>query len=75
MFTLFLCSISPQVLHKAVLSVDEKGTEAVGVTTAELIPRAGPLYIKINRPFLVFIVEESVKTILFMGKIINPAEK
>ncbi|XP_060771739.1 alpha-1-antitrypsin homolog [Neoarius graeffei] len=64
-----------KVLHKAVLSVDEKGTEAVGVTTAELVPRAGPLHIKINRPFLVFIVEESVKSILFMGKIINPAEK
>lgn len=74
MLTLFLCLISPQVLHKAVLSVDEKGTEAAGATTVEIIQRAMPLPIKINRPFLVFIVEEAVKNILFLGKIINPTE-
>ncbi|XP_053470151.1 alpha-1-antitrypsin homolog [Ictalurus furcatus] len=63
-----------KVLHKAVLSVDEKGTEAAGATTVEIIQRAMPLPIKINRPFLVFIVEEAVKNILFLGKIINPTE-
>lgn len=76
MFTLFLCLISPQVLHKAVLKVDEKGTEAAGTTSIEIVLKSiiGPLPININRPFLVFIVEEAVKNILFMGKIINPTE-
>ncbi|KAI5609457.1 serine proteinase inhibitor, clade A, member 1 precursor, partial [Silurus asotus] len=62
-----------KVLHKAILKVDEKGTEAAGSTTVEIVQRAMPVPIKINRPFLVFIVEEAVNSILFMGKIVNPA--
>lgn len=69
--TLLFC---PQVLHKAILKVDEKGTEAAGTTTIEINQRAMSLPIKMNRPFLVFIVEKAVKNILFMGKIINPTE-
>lgn len=67
--------ISPQVLHKAILNVDEKGTEAAGTTTVEIVQRTLSLPIKINRPFLVFIVEENLKSILFMGRIINPTNK
>ncbi|KAB5540170.1 hypothetical protein PHYPO_G00098740 [Pangasianodon hypophthalmus] len=63
-----------KVLHKAILNVDEKGTEAAGTTTVEIVQRAMPLPIHIDRPFLVFIVEEASKSILFMGKIINPTE-
>ncbi|KAG7316237.1 hypothetical protein KOW79_019778 [Hemibagrus wyckioides] len=60
------------VLHKAVLTVDEKGTEAAGTTTVDVIDKSMPLIIKINRPFLVYIWEESLKSLLFMGKIVNP---
>ena len=62
----------PQVTHKAVLSVDEKGTEAAAVTTIEIMPMALPNVVNLNRPFLVLILEDSTKSILFMGKITNP---
>ncbi|KAL6485870.1 hypothetical protein MHYP_G00052620 [Metynnis hypsauchen] len=61
-----------KVLHQAVLKVDEKGTEAAAVTTIEMIPYSVPPTVNLNRPFLVFIVEDSTKSILFMGKITNP---
>ena len=61
-----------QVTHKAVLSVDEKGTEAAAVTTIEIMPMALPNVVNLNRPFLVLILEDSTKSILFMGKITNP---
>ncbi|XP_062406075.1 alpha-1-antitrypsin homolog isoform X2 [Sardina pilchardus] len=62
-----------KVAHKAVLSVDEKGTEAAAVTTIEIMPMSLPNIINLNRPFLVFILEDSTKSILFMGKVTNPA--
>ncbi|XP_059354984.1 alpha-1-antitrypsin homolog [Carassius carassius] len=61
-----------QVVHKAVLSVDEKGTEAAAVTTIEIMPMSLPDSVILNRPFLVLIVEDTTKSILFMGKITNP---
>lgn len=64
-----------KVLHQAVLKVDEKGTEAAAVTTIEIMPMSLPDTFKLNRPFLVFIVEDSTKSILFLGKITNPAEQ
>ena len=63
-----------QVVHQAVLSVDEKGTEAAAATTIEIMPMSLPDTVMLNRPFLVLIVEDSTKSILFMGKITNPTE-
>lgn len=63
-----------QVVHQAVISVDEKGTEAAAVTTIEIMPMSLPDTVMLNRPFLVMIVEDSTKSILFMGKITNPTE-
>lgn len=70
-----MCETSPQVLHQAVLKVDEKGTEAAAATTIEIMPMSLPDTFKLNRPFLVFIVEDSTKSILFLGKITNPTEQ
>ncbi|XP_058234788.1 alpha-1-antitrypsin homolog [Hemibagrus wyckioides] len=64
-----------KVLHQAVLKVDEKGTEAAAATTIEIMPMSLPDTMILNRPFLVFIVEDSTKSILFMGKISNPTEQ
>ncbi|XP_037606232.1 alpha-1-antitrypsin homolog [Sebastes umbrosus] len=61
-----------KVSHKAVLSVDERGTEAAAVTTIEVMPMSMPETMKLDRPFLVFILEDSTRSILFMGKISNP---
>ncbi|KAM9435095.1 alpha-1-antitrypsin homolog isoform 1-T2 [Clarias gariepinus] len=63
-----------KVLHQAILKVDEKGTEASAATTIEIMPHSLPNTMNLNRPFLVFIVEESTKSIVFMGKITNPTE-
>ena len=61
-----------KVSHKAVLSVDEKGTEAAASTTTEIMPMSLPDTMELNRPFLVLIVESSTKSILFMGRISDP---
>ncbi|XP_036419123.1 alpha-1-antitrypsin homolog [Colossoma macropomum] len=61
-----------KVLHQAVLKVDEKGTDAAAATTVEIVLTSMPLTLKLNRPFLVFIVDHSTKSILFMGKITDP---
>lgn len=54
------------------LNVDEKGTTAAASTTIEVLPMSMPETMKLNRPFLVFILEESTRSILFMGKINDP---
>ncbi|KAJ8270037.1 hypothetical protein GJAV_G00109670 [Gymnothorax javanicus] len=61
-----------KVSHKAVLSVDEKGTEAAAATAVEMIPTSLPPSFHLNRPFFLFILEESTQSLLFMGKIVNP---
>ncbi|XP_008285596.1 alpha-1-antitrypsin homolog [Stegastes partitus] len=61
-----------KVSHQAVLSVDETGTEAAAATTIEIMPMSMPETMTLNRPFMLFILEHSTKSILFMGKINNP---
>jgi serpin B len=59
------------VLHQAVLKVDEKGSEAAAVTTIEIrVTSVGPTEptIRLDRPFLFFIRETGSDTILFMGR-------
>ncbi|XP_033504111.2 alpha-1-antitrypsin homolog [Epinephelus lanceolatus] len=58
--------------HKAVLSVTEMGTEAAATTIIEAVWFMSTPSVRIDRPFLVFILENSTKSILFMGKINNP---
>ena len=64
-----------QISHKAVLTVDETGTDAAAGTTIEIMPMSLPDTMNLNRPFLVLIVEDSTKSILFMGKISDPTAK
>ncbi|KAI4873286.1 hypothetical protein NFI96_024432, partial [Prochilodus magdalenae] len=61
-----------KVVHQAVLKVDEKGTEAAAATTVRWVLYSIPPLMRVDRPFLVFIVEDRTKSILFMGKITNP---
>ncbi|XP_070781861.1 alpha-1-antitrypsin homolog [Enoplosus armatus] len=58
--------------HKAVVSVTEIGTEAAATTFTELMFLSLPPSVRIDRPFLAFILENSTGGILFMGKITNP---
>lgn len=62
------------VIHKAVVEVSEKGTEAAAVTVVEIINTSIPVtpIVNVNRPFLFVIRDNKTKCILFMGKIVNP---
>ena len=59
-----------RVLHKAVIEVNEEGSEAAAATVVEmkLTSAAEPLAFVADRPFLFIIADEETGTILFMGK-------
>ncbi|XP_021476736.2 alpha-1-antitrypsin isoform X2 [Oncorhynchus mykiss] len=66
-----------EVAHHASLDVDEAGATAAAATGVVLMPlsfRSTPV-LKFNRPFMVIVMDQETKSILFMGKIINPANK
>jgi serine protease inhibitor len=59
-----------RVLHKAIIEVNEEGSEAAAATAVEMMVTAvaEPLAFIADRPFLFLIAEEETGTILFMGK-------
>ncbi|KAK6481266.1 protein Z-dependent protease inhibitor-like [Huso huso] len=61
-----------QVIHKAVIEVDEKGTEASSATVVGIIGYSLPPSLKINRPFLFLIYHETTNSLLFMGRVVDP---
>nr|O54763.1 RecName: Full=Alpha-1-antiproteinase; AltName: Full=Alpha-1-antitrypsin; AltName: Full=Alpha-1-proteinase inhibitor; Flags: Precursor [Callosciurus caniceps]BAA24422.1 alpha1-antitrypsin [Callosciurus caniceps] len=61
-------------VHKAVLTIDERGTEAAGVTVLEAIPMSLPPDVRFDRPFLIIIYEHYTKSPLFVGKVVNPTQ-
>uniref|UniRef100_A0A8D0C664 Thyroxine-binding globulin n=1 Tax=Salvator merianae TaxID=96440 RepID=A0A8D0C664_SALMN len=70
-----LISFVLQAIHKAMIVIDEKGTEAAAGTSMDIIPMSVPTILKLEKPFIMMIVDECTNTILFMGKILNPVEK
>jgi len=58
------------VLHKAVVDVNEKGTEAAAATSVEMVLTSmrEPVSFTANRPFFFAIVYNEEGTLLFMGK-------
>ncbi|XP_051873004.1 protein Z-dependent protease inhibitor-like [Pristis pectinata] len=69
----YLLKIS-EVIHKAVINVDEKGTEAAAVTGTFALPYSLPPVIKIDHPFLFMIHEDITKTLLFIGRVKDPTK-
>lgn len=64
-----------KVKHKTFIEVDEKGTEAAGVTSIGIgVTSVGPSEpaFYATRPFIFFITEEDTGAILFAGKVENP---
>ena len=63
------------VFHKAFVAVDEKGTEAAAMTVMVVKSGAGPFVpeVRADRPFLFLIRDVKTGTILFMGRVANPA--
>jgi len=64
------------VLHKAFVEVNEEGTEAAAATAvvmvAKSLPQPPPVF-RADRPFLFLIRENSTGSILFLGRVVNPA--
>ncbi len=78
-----LCECAPgdvyisDVLHKAVIEVNEKGTEAAAATSITMrltsaMPTEDPFHMIVDRPFLIAIVDDDTGLILFMGGINDP---
>jgi len=65
------------VVHKAFVAVDEKGTEAAAATAVIVAATSAPLYdvtLTVDRPFIFLIRDIPTGQILFIGRVLNPAE-
>jgi serpin B len=70
------------VVHKAFIEIDEKGTEAAAAT-AVVMQVESVMPSKVERPkefiadhpFLFYIIDNETKAILFMGRMMNPREE
>ena len=67
------------ILHKAFVAVDEEGTEAAAATAVvmEAMAMPGnpvqPMEFKADHPFIFLIRDNPTGTILFVGRVMNPA--
>ena len=63
------------VIHKTYIDVNEEGTEAAAVTAIvfETTSIGPPSFIRLDRPFLFAITENTSKSILFIGKVMEPS--
>jgi len=65
-----------KVLHKAVIEVNEKGSEAAAATVVEMMESAAApveiIQFIVDRPFFFVIADDRTGSILFMGKVVEP---
>jgi serpin B len=63
------------VVHKAFVAVDEKGTEAAAATGVAIAASAmmNPPVVVVDHPFIFFIYAPESGTILFAGRVMDPA--
>ena len=68
-----------EVLHKAMMAVDEHGVEAAAATAVVMAGATsigeGPKKLTLDRPFVTAIVDEPTGAILFLGHIADPTDK
>ncbi len=65
------------VLHKAFVAVDEKGTEAAAATAVIVGVTSAPMFdvtLTIDRAFIFLIHDIPTGQILFVGRVLNPAQ-
>ena len=63
------------VIHKTFLDVDENGTEAAAATAVVVENTSAPMNVvtmTVDRPFLMAIVNRPTKTLVFLGRILEP---
>ena len=65
------------VLHKAFVSVDEAGTEAAAATAVIVgtTSMPEPAEMQVNSPFIYLIRDNATGTLLFVGRVLDPADK
>jgi serpin B len=66
------------VLHKAFVKVDESGTEAAAATVVIMVGAVEgeplkPVVLTLDRPFIFAIYDQASGTVLFVGRMVNPA--
>lgn len=63
-----------RVIHKTYVDVNEEGTEAAAVTAVEMRPTSAvqEVHIRADRPFVIVLRDDTTKTNLFIGAIVNP---
>jgi serpin B len=61
------------VFHKAFVEVNEEGTEAAA-GTGVVLTRGSHMLFRADHPFIFIIKDNRAGSILFMGRVINPAE-
>ncbi len=65
------------VIHEAFIKVDEEGTEAAAATAVIMDLTSAPsemVDLQIDRPFLFSLYDHETGEILFMGRVLNPAQ-
>ncbi len=66
------------VIHKAFVAVDEKGTEAAAATAVIMRAASAPagdiIRLTIDRPFIFVIRDVKSRQILFIGRVLNPLQ-
>ena len=63
------------VIHKAIIDVNEKGTEAAAATAVIIVDTSVPVAdveLDLNRPFLFLIRDVETNAILFLGRLADP---
>ncbi len=60
-----------EVLHKAVINMNESGTEAAAATVITMTPPSLPKFFEADKPFMYVIADNETGTILFMGKVVD----
>ena len=63
------------IYHKTYVDVNEEGTEAAAVTTVTVKAASvdpSPILFRVDRPFFCAIADDTTRTILFTGSIVDP---
>jgi serpin B len=69
------------IRHRAVIEVDERGTEAAAATGVTMAPTSAPLEppkpvpFVVDRPFLFLVVDDASGAVLFQGRIADPRRR
>ncbi|NDJ76169.1 MAG: serpin family protein [Chloroflexi bacterium] len=67
------------VIHQATVTVDHKGTEAAAATAVIMGLGGGPgaedpVRLTLDRPFIYLIMDTGTNSVLFMGRVLDPAQ-